>query len=73
MGENDGTEDEVIATLLYDAPEDCGGIKQLETIRNKFGDRVAEIVAGCTDTYEEEKTGVVGMQEGLRGINCQRI
>lgn len=55
VGENDGTEDEVIAALLHDAPEDCGGIKQLENIRNKFGDRVAEIVAGCTDTYEEKK------------------
>ena len=55
VGENGGTEDEVIAALLHDAPEDHGGRERLEDIRERFGDRVAEIVAGCTDTYEEPK------------------
>ncbi len=55
VGENDGTEDEVIAALLHDAPEDRGGRERLEDIRELFGDGVAEIVAGCTDTYEEPK------------------
>ena len=55
MGENGGTEDEVIAALLHDAPEDQGGTQRLEDIRVKFGDEVAEIVAGCTDTYEVPK------------------
>lgn len=55
VGENDGTEDEVIAALLHDAPEDQGGEERLEDIRARFGDLVAEIVAGCTDTYEEPK------------------
>lgn len=55
VGENGGTEDEVIAALLHDAPEDRGGKKRLEDIRARFGDTVAEIVAGCTDTYEDPK------------------
>jgi (p)ppGpp synthase/HD superfamily hydrolase len=55
VGENDGTEDEVIAALLHDAPEDAGGEGRLAELRARFGDGVAEIVAGCTDTYEDPK------------------
>lgn len=55
VGENDGVEDEVVAALLHDAPEDQGGEKLLEDIRTRFGDAVAMIVDGCTDTYEEPK------------------
>ncbi|MCA1715485.1 MAG: HD domain-containing protein [Actinobacteria bacterium] len=55
VGENDGTEDEVVAALLHDAPEDRGGKKRLEEIRARFGEEVAEIVDGCTDTYEDPK------------------
>lgn len=55
VGENGGTEDEVVAALLHDAPEDQGGEVVLEDIRARFGDEVAEIVAGCTDTYEDPK------------------
>ena len=55
VGENGGTEDEVIAALLHDGPEDQGGKERLEDIRARFGDEVAEIVDGCTDTYEEPK------------------
>ncbi|HKH11688.1 MAG TPA: HD domain-containing protein [Rubrobacter sp.] len=55
VGENGGTEDETIAGLLHDAPEDAGGEARLEEIRGRFGDQVAGIVAGCTDTYENPK------------------
>jgi (p)ppGpp synthase/HD superfamily hydrolase len=55
VGENGGTEDEVVAALLHDAPEDQGGEARLQEIRAQFGDRVAEIVDGCTDTYETPK------------------
>ena len=55
VGENDGTEDEVVAALLHDAPEDRGGKERLEEIRTRYGDEVAEIVDGCTDTYEDPK------------------
>jgi (p)ppGpp synthase/HD superfamily hydrolase len=47
-----GGEDEVIAALLHDAVEDQGGLPRLDEIRNKFGDRVARVVDGCTDSYE---------------------
>jgi (p)ppGpp synthase/HD superfamily hydrolase len=55
VGENGGTEDEVVAALLHDGPEDRGGRERLQEIRERFGDRVAEIVDGCTDTYEDPK------------------
>jgi (p)ppGpp synthase/HD superfamily hydrolase len=44
------TEDEAIAALLHDAVEDQGGAAILERIRHRFGERVAAIVEGCTDT-----------------------
>jgi (p)ppGpp synthase/HD superfamily hydrolase len=42
-------EDLVIAGLLHDAVEDCGGAPVLTDIRRRFGDRVADIVEHCTD------------------------
>jgi len=55
VGENGGTEDEVVAALLHDAPEDQGGEARLADIRERFGEEVAEIVADNTDTYEDPK------------------
>jgi GTP pyrophosphokinase len=43
-------EDEAIAALLHDAIEDQGGTKTREEIHRRFGERVVEIVDGCTDT-----------------------
>lgn len=48
-------EDEAIAALLHDTAEDCGGRPKLEDVRKRFGDAVAEIVEGCTDTFESPK------------------
>jgi GTP pyrophosphokinase len=48
--ENGAGEDEAVAALLHDAVEDQGGAPTLAEIRRRFGDRVADIVAGCTDT-----------------------
>ncbi len=48
--ENGGDEDEAIAALLHDAAEDQGGEGRLADIRARFGDRVAGIVRGCSDT-----------------------
>jgi GTP pyrophosphokinase len=50
-----GTEDEAIAALLHDAVEDQGGATTRETIRRLFGEEVAAIVDGCTDSDEEPK------------------
>jgi hypothetical protein len=49
----DDFEDLVIAGLLHDAVEDCGGPPVLADIRRLFGDRVAEIVEHCTDDMPE--------------------
>ena len=53
--ETGGDEDETIAALLHDAAEDQGGRERLEDIRSRFGDRVADIVAACSDTFEDPK------------------
>ena len=53
--ENGGDEDQAIAALLHDGPEDCGGQVVLDRIRDRFGDRVAAIVEDCTDTLEIPK------------------
>jgi GTP pyrophosphokinase len=44
-----GSEDEAIAALLHDAVEDQGGALVLRSIRERFGEPVADIVLGCTD------------------------
>jgi (p)ppGpp synthase/HD superfamily hydrolase len=59
MGENGYlpfpvTEDMVIAALLHDAVEDAGGCPRLRDIRANFGEEVAKIVQGCTDSFEED-------------------
>jgi (p)ppGpp synthase/HD superfamily hydrolase len=48
--EHGGSEEQAIAALLHDAVEDQGGKPTAEAIRVRFGDLVAEIVDGCTDT-----------------------
>lgn len=48
--EHGGDEEEAIAALLHDAIEDAGGKSRREDLRVRFGDRVAAIVDGCTDT-----------------------
>jgi (p)ppGpp synthase/HD superfamily hydrolase len=53
--EDGGDEDQAIAALLHDAVEDQGGRPTLELIRQQFGDRVAGIVDGLTDSYDIPK------------------
>ncbi|MDZ8258497.1 HD domain-containing protein [Nostoc sp. ChiQUE01b] len=48
--EDGGSEDEAIAALLHDAIEDQGGRITGEIIRQKFGDKVADIVESCTES-----------------------
>lgn len=48
-----GTETEAIGALLHDAAEDQGGESRLDDIRKEFGDDVAAIVAGCSDSLTE--------------------
>lgn len=53
--EHGGSEDTVIAALLHDAAEDRGGHPMLAQVRLRFGDAVADVVEGCSDTFEEPK------------------
>lgn len=47
--EDGGPEDEAIAALLHDGPEDQGGVAVLDAIRDRFGPAVAEMVEGLSD------------------------
>jgi (p)ppGpp synthase/HD superfamily hydrolase len=53
--EDGGTEDEAIAALLHDGPEDQGGQATLDEIRRRFGREVAAMVDGLSDTLEASK------------------
>jgi GTP pyrophosphokinase len=48
-------EDEGIGALLHDAAEDAGGPARIDDIWVRFGEKVAKIVEGCTDTLETPK------------------
>ncbi len=45
-----GDEEQAIAGLLHDAIEDQGGDAARQQIRERFGERVAALVDGCSDT-----------------------
>jgi (p)ppGpp synthase/HD superfamily hydrolase len=79
--ENGASEDEAIAALLHDAVEDAGGAPRLEDIRCRFGQRVAEIVSGCTDTdatpkpaWEERKRRYIAQlaygSDSVKLVSC---
>lgn len=53
--EDGGTEDEAIAALLHDGPEDQGGEATLDEIRRRLGPEVAAMVDGLSDTMEQPK------------------
>lgn len=50
-----GSETEAIGALLHDTVEDCGGAERLRDIKERFGNDVAGIVEGCTDTDQVPK------------------
>lgn len=53
--EDGGTEDEAIAALLHDGPEDQGVQAILDEIGRRFGAQVAAMVDGLSDTLEDPK------------------
>lgn len=53
--EHGADEDEAISALLHDAAEDQGGAPTIDAIRARFGDRVADIVEGCSDSLTGDK------------------
>jgi len=52
-----GDEDLAIAALLHDSVEDQGGKARLEDVRNRFGERVAQVVANCSDSLADTGKG----------------
>lgn len=48
-----GDEDQAIAALLHGSVEDQGGKARLEDVRNRSGDRVARVVAACSDSLAD--------------------
>lgn len=67
MGEAGGpvpvTEEMVIAALLHDAVEDHGGMPRLHEIEQRFGEDVARMVAGLSDTFAEDHDKKEGWEE----------
>jgi (p)ppGpp synthase/HD superfamily hydrolase len=61
-----GDEDTAIAALLHDAVEDQGGLDTLREIERRFGDRVAGIVLGCTDSMSADPTAKASWEERKR-------
>jgi GTP pyrophosphokinase len=51
--EHGGDEEQAIAALLHDVIEDCGPEHEA-VVRERFGERVAEIVLACTDGVPDE-------------------
>ncbi len=70
MGEAGGrvpvTEDMVIAALLHDAVEDHGGMPRLREIEQRFGEHVARMVAGLSDTFADDHDKKEGWEERKR-------
>jgi (p)ppGpp synthase/HD superfamily hydrolase len=56
-------DDQSIAALLHDAAEDGGGEATLAEIRARFGDGVADIVLGCSDSLVEDPEDKLPWQE----------
>lgn len=52
--EDGGDETQAIAALLHDAAEDGGGRPMLEHFRYRFGEDVAAIVEGCSDSLDAD-------------------
>ena len=61
-----GDEDQAIAALLHDAVEDQGGDATRQEIRKRFGERVAAIVDGCSDS-DQTQSALEPAQRGLPG------
>lgn len=57
------TEDQIIAGLLHDVAEDCGGEPRLQDIKLMFGEKVSEIVRGCSDSLTESESNKAPSKE----------
>ncbi len=54
VADHGGDEDQIIAALLHDVLEDIAGVSEAD-IADQFGERVARLVRGLSDTTERPK------------------
>lgn len=55
--EQGGDDRQVAAALLHDVVEDHGGVERLDEIRTRFGNDVAELVEGLSDSVVDTTAG----------------
>jgi len=68
--EDGGDEDEAIAALLHDAVEDQGGLRTLEEIRTRFGEKVARIVEFCTEhKWDADRSPRIRLLTHVKSLN----
>lgn len=78
-----GDEEQIIAAVLHDAVEDCGGPPVAEQIRRRFGERVARIVLDCSDAaplpgqpkppWEQRKRQYIDTLRGPNGNDARLV
>ena len=56
VAEHGGTVEQVVAGLLHDVVEDCGGLPRLADVRARFGDEVARMVEALSDSTAEDRS-----------------
>lgn len=70
-----GDEDQAIAGLLHDVPEDCGGEARLIEIMEMFGPRVEAMVRGCSDALpaegKEKDPYVIRKSQHIHHLNAE--
>lgn len=65
--EHGGDEEQAIAALLHDGPEDQGGEATLAVIRGRFGEEVAALVAACSEPLHHGKAAWQDRKEAFLG------
>jgi (p)ppGpp synthase/HD superfamily hydrolase len=71
--EDGGDEDEAIAALLHDTPEDHPKEVAKADLERRFGPRVADLVAACTDTPPDYRGGPKAPWHGRKAAYVERI
>lgn len=66
-GEIPVTEDMVIAAILHDTVEDHGGLPRLHDLEKEFGENVARMVRGLSDTFADDHNKKEGWDERKLG------
>jgi (p)ppGpp synthase/HD superfamily hydrolase len=66
------TEDMVVAAVLHDAAEDHGGALRLADVRHNFGDDVAQMVEGLSDSLDEDANNKAPWEQ-RKGAYLERL